>query len=222
MNQFTKKTKNIKEMLGVKYGIMTVTGFSHIRAGQGAFWHCKCECGKLKTISGKHLRKTKPNSCGCQTKRKIGVTGKTWGDPRKRKNGLQTRTYRTWCAMRARCMNPNVKMFNRYGGRGIRVCERWNDFSNFFKDMGERPLECGIDRIDNNGNYEPNNCRWATASQQARNNSRTRMLTFDGKTMCIKDWSIHIGISYLALTYRLRAGWSMNKALTQPVRHKSN
>jgi hypothetical protein len=126
------------------------------------FWLCKCECGAVKSVAAVELKAGKTKSCGCfDADRKKTATVK---------HGFnRTPTYVSWCAMWARCTNPKLRSFKHYGGRGITVCVRWADFSAFLVDMGERPANTSIDRIDVNGNYEPDNCRWATASTQRRN-----------------------------------------------------
>jgi hypothetical protein len=126
------------------------------------------------------------------------------------KHGLEgTPTYHTWLAIKQRCNNPNNPRFKSYGGRGIKICGRWNDFRNFVADMGLRPAEkLTIDRINNDGDYEPGNCRWASYHQQNRNHRRNVNITFNGKTQCLRDWSNDSGIKYITLLFRLRWGWS--------------
>lgn len=122
--------------------------------------------------------------------------------------------------MKDRCHNPNSPAFDRYGGRGIRVCERWRDsFANFFTDMGPRPTpKHSLDRIDNSGNYKPENCRWATDVEQAQNMRKNRFLTHDGRTLCASEWARVIGVKPGTLERRLNAGWSVERALTEPLR----
>jgi hypothetical protein len=127
-------------------------------------------------------------------------------------------TWYVWKSMRQRCTNPGTKYFNRYGGRGIKVCKRWDNYASFLSDMGTAPSGLSLDRKDNNGNYEPGNCRWATYAEQSRNNSRTRLLSFSGKTMCVVDWAHELGIKPNTLTKRLLDDWSIERALTEPVR----
>jgi hypothetical protein len=123
-----------------------------------------------------------------------------------------------WQNMRARCTNPNNPRYADYGGRGIHVCERWNDYANFLADMGRRPGRgYSIERIDNDGPYSPENCRWATNLEQRRNTRQTRTLTFNGKTQCLTDWAAETGISIDGLRARLKAGLSVEEALTRPV-----
>lgn len=133
----------------------------------------------------------------------------------------KTRVYSIWDKMKARCYNPKQKGYERYGGRGIRVCDRWHDFQNFLEDMGEPPTDRhSIDRIDNDGNYEPGNCRWATPKEQANNMSTTTFLEFDKERLSLSDWAEKTGINKKILAGRLRDGWSVEKALSTPVAHK--
>lgn len=128
-----------------------------------------------------------------------------------------TSTYEIWVGMHQRCSNPNHHVFFRYGGRGIKVCERWADYASFLADMGERPEGLSLERINNDGNYEPGNCSWSTMAQQARNTSRTVMITYNGETMCMKDWAHRIGLRQDTLWYRLKRGMSIEDALTFPL-----
>lgn len=120
--------------------------------------------------------------------------------------------------MRQRCNNPNRHNYHRYGGRGITVCQEWDDFWQFVLDMGERPKGHTLDRIDNNGPYTPQNCRWANSAIQNRNNIRTRLITFKNKTQCITDWAQELNININTVWARLRRGWSVEKALFTPTK----
>lgn len=132
-----------------------------------------------------------------------------------KRHGLHgTPTYKVWRAMRKRCNQPSLDSYERYGGRGVRVCERWASFQCFLEDMGEKPSPShSIDRIDNNGNYEPNNCRWATCEEQARNRSNSIKLELNGISKTLPEWSEATGIKYITLYYRYRKGWSVEKIL---------
>lgn len=122
--------------------------------------------------------------------------------------------YSIWKGMRERCQNPGHVRYQRYGGRGISVCERWNDFYAFVEDMGERPLGWTLDRIDNDGNYEPDNCRWASPAQQRRNAGRTVMVTHRGKTQCVDDWAAEISVHRTTLRSRAEVrGWDYPAAI---------
>jgi hypothetical protein len=119
--------------------------------------------------------------------------------------------------MMTRCRNPNDAGYHNYGGRGITVCERWSKFENFLADMGERPEGQTLDRYpNNNGNYEPANCRWASHAEQQLNTRKVQVITFGGKTMSMRGWARNLGVSWGTLRHRLDAGWSVERTLTTP------
>jgi hypothetical protein len=120
-----------------------------------------------------------------------------------------------WTAMHQRCKNPNNKLYERYGGRGIKVCERWNSYEAFRADVGMPPKGMTIDRINNDAGYSPENCRWVTQSENARNRSSARILTHAGRSMCVTDWAEATGIGKRTILSRLRYGWSVEEALTR-------
>jgi hypothetical protein len=136
---------------------------------------------------------------------------------RNSKHGMTgTPEYHSWVGMIQRCHNPKATGYHNYGARGISVCERWrNSFSSFHDDMGPRPPGTSLDRINNNGNYEPGNCRWTTASEQKRNSRTARHLTFRGETKTIAAWAEIVGISRLLIRKRIAAGWDTPSALTR-------
>lgn len=119
--------------------------------------------------------------------------------------------------MNARCSNPRHSSYKNYGGRGISVCERWHDFANFLADMGEKPAGHSIDRVDNNANYSPENCRWASVTEQARNKRNVPVLTLDGVSAPRPEWRERLHFKRGTLEYRLAAGWTVHDALTAPI-----
>jgi len=130
----------------------------------------------------------------------------------------KTSEYRVWLSMKQRCFNPNHKQYSDYGGRAIAVCDRWLNFENFFADMGYRPSpKYSIDRIDNNGNYSAENCKWSTQKEQVNNRRSNRFITIDGKTLTIAQWAEKMGFGESVIWHRLKLGWSEYKAVMTPV-----
>jgi hypothetical protein len=136
--------------------------------------------------------------------------------------GKMTKIYSTWFEIKKRCLNKNCKKYPMYGGRGIKVCKRWMKFENFYKDMGDPPTEFhSIDRINNNGHYEPSNCRWSTAKQQAMNRRSTVFLTHKGETLPVKVWCERLGVRPGLVYGRIFSGWSVEESVFTPPRIKS-
>jgi hypothetical protein len=174
---------------------------------------CLCDCGNEVVVLLNNMRVGDSSSCGCLHSENSITHGRTIG-------GKPGSTYQIWKAMRQRCTNPSYVGYSRYGGRGISVCERWNSFELFLEDMGERPSgRHSIDRRNNDGNYEPGNCRWATRTEQNRNSIKNRLITLDGITRCLSEWGEFTGIPADVIRYRLdRLGWAVEDALTRPLR----
>jgi hypothetical protein len=177
-------------------------------------WVCRCDCGTVKEVYGKHLRKRLSTSCGCARDEQTAI--------RLTKHGLKdSREYSIWCNMLSRCHNPRATEFPRYGARGICVCDRWREsFAAFYEDMGPCPSpDHSIDRKENSGHYEPGNCQWATRKEQARNTRKNRFIEFNGERLTVSEWAERTGISEATIRHRLDdAGWPAEKALTAPLR----
>jgi len=196
---------------GRRYGRLTIQTEAK-RDGKCRAMLCLCDCGSMATVRLIRLTSGKTRSCGCLalelTKKRATKHGQT-------KDGKFGTTYQIWNGMVQRCTNPNVKAFPNYGGRGIKVCDRWREFSNFLADMGERPQGMTLDRVNNNGDYTLENCRWASRKTQARNSRRARLVTLNGQTLCVSEWSEITGIAQSAIIARLNRGWSASRALEQ-------
>ena|SRR3990167_2056999 len=151
----------------------------------------------------------------------IGFPSKKWKHGHARKNGFRTGTYNSWHSMKQRCYNKPNPYFHNYGGRGITVFSGWHSFAGFLADMGNRPAGMTLDRINNDKNYEPGNCRWATKEVQMANRRDSRLYTYRGKNLCIAQWARRANISYATLTHRLlKKGWTISKAITTSIRGK--
>lgn len=190
-------------MIGQKFGRLTV-----IADGDHGYRHCLCECGNKTYPSFSSLRSGRVKSCGC------------WREERKITHGMsRTATYYSWRGILKRCCDENHDQYANYGGRGIRVCERWLKFENFFADMGEKPTGKSLDRYpDYNGNYEPGNCRWATQTQQIRNKRNTTRVIYEGEELPLAELCERKGMKLRKVRHRLASGMSIERAL-QPVRH---
>jgi hypothetical protein len=200
-------------VIGLVFGMLTVLRREDVSSRSGVKWRCSCSCGSETVATSNKLRTGATQSCGCYRR----THRVTHGQARRRK----TPEYATWHAMLRRCSVPSLPAYPRYGGRGIRVCDRWQSFESFFADMGPRPSAAhSIDRIDNDGHYEPGNVRWALPSVQNRNKSTNRMLTWKDETMTVTDWAERCGMDPNTLGTRLRRGWSLDRALTGKVQAK--
>lgn len=203
---------NLIDLTGKRFGLLTVLRQSRRRKGSRRLlmWFVLCDCGRTKRVVGAHLRGGNTRSCGCMKY--------VWLAQKVRTHGMKwTPTWTTWRSMKYRC--GNVKN-PRYGGRGIKVCKRWRDsFEAFLADMGERPAGTTLDRFpDQDGDYKPGNCRWATNRQQTGNRSSNHLVTFRGRTMTLTEWNRELGFSRNMLLMRLRHGWSVKDAITRPYR----
>ncbi len=187
----------------------------------------QCYYGRIFKTRLSAIKNGHTKSCGClqrETSSQIGKLNATHGHKR---CGEESRTHHIWIGMRRRCNNPNDEAYKNYGGRGIIVCDRWNNkingFKNFLEDMGECPKGYEIDRINNNGGYYKENCRWTTSKINNRNRRDNILLEFNGKIQCLSAWADEYNIIAGTLRYRLyKLKWSMREALTTPTRNSKN
>lgn len=214
----TKKHPQFKNRVGQRFGRLLVIQQAECpssRSRRTTFWRCRCDCGNIVDISSDSLRRGSTQSCGCLRKEMLAQRNKSHG---MRDNAL----YSTWSGMIQRCTDTNTDKYPVYGGRGIRVCAEWRRDFKLFHDYVSQLSDYGkkgytLDRIDNDGNYEPGNIRWASPATQARNQHSNRMITHNGKTQCLRDWANELGINERTLASRLKKEGDAERALTTPI-----
>jgi hypothetical protein len=198
------------DLVGARFGLLTVTRRIANNASGSAVWECLCDCGSVRAHAGTSLRTGRLKSCGCAsprfTKERLTTHGKS-----------RTRTYKIWAGMIARCSLPSKKS-HLYFGKGIRVCERWQKFDDFYADMGDAPDGLTIERIDGSADYSPDNCCWATRKTQANNTTRNKVIHYAGEKKTVAQWAEYLGIKPNTLLYRFRRGWSAERALNVTIR----
>jgi hypothetical protein len=176
---------HIKDISGMRFGRLIAINVAFVKGGT-ARWNCRCDCGNERIVNGAELRKGNTRSCGCLALETIA----SWTKHRRSDESI----YNIWRNMKTRCEKPTQPVYHRYGGRGIKVCARWKIFSNFLEDMGERPEGMSLERIDNDGDYCPENVKWATPLEQNNNQSSNVKVTIGDKTMTVAAWSRELGI----------------------------
>lgn len=229
---------------GQRFGKLVVISLAPKR-GRRTFWNCLCDCGGEREIVADNLVSGHTVSCGCVHSEMLIERNRTLLAKHGHVfHGKPSRTYMSWTAMRSRCERPNDIGHKNYGGRGIKVCDRWKNFENFLADMGERPDGKTLDRFpDKNGNYEPGNCRWATPLEQAANRREYKIalplrqspefyrraqlkgaatrasksaITAFGKTKTLQEWGAELGMSRKGIWQRVSRGWPAEKAVSIP------
>ncbi|MEY2500568.1 MAG: hypothetical protein QOI07_902 [Verrucomicrobiota bacterium] len=205
-----KRRCHNRDLSGERYGNWTV-----LRRGEAAEpryqeWICRCDCGTERAVKIKLLAGGGSKSCGCR--RRVNARSSVVT------HGLSaTPLYHLWQTMRQRCENPKAEGYARYGGRGIKVCDRWKSFPKFVSDMSPRPEGRSIERIDNNGDYEPLNCRWATRLEQAHNTRSNRKIRINGENLTSAEWSRKLGGFHTLVANRLKLGWNEEAAVRTPI-----
>lgn len=199
------QTTRFKDIDGDRFGRLAVIGYKGPR-GNHREWYCKCDCGEVCIVLSNCLLRGETKSCGClnseYSRRRKTTHGKTG-----------TRVYGIWKHIITRCTNRRAKAFPRYGGKGVKVCSRWRSFQNFYADMGDPPSRIhSIDRRDNDGDYTPENCRWATPVQQQNNTSRNVKISINGRTQTLAEWCRELRLNYSTVHARLRKRWPVCRA----------
>jgi hypothetical protein len=204
-----------KDLSSRIFGRLTVL-VRHSSTRHGLKWQCRCTCGLNVVVYSSALLSGRTQSCGCLHD-ECSNKAKTHGHGRT--GAKRSPEHRIWDAMIQRCTNPNNKHYKNYGNRGIKVCPRWRDFAQFYRDCGPRPSpKHTIERVDNDKGYAPANCKWATRKEQQNNRRNNRLLCFKGATKTLTQWAETLGMSPGAVAARIRLGWSTERALTVPVR----
>lgn len=204
------------DLTGMTFDCWTVLGYSHKhKYGHSTVlhWFVECKCGTRKVLSVTALKWGNSTSCGCMRPQLISASRTTHGD-------TGSPEYLTWKSMLERCSSDNFVGRKYYIDKGIKVCDRWiTSYANFLFDMGRKPsVKHSIDRIDGSKDYSPDNCRWADSKTQCRNRSSSRMITYQGRTLCVTEWAEVFKMSVHAIRGRVRAGWSLEDTFTAPVR----
>lgn len=193
---------------GKRFGKLEVRGHAGTKDGK-SLWYCKCDCGNTTIVKGVNLMSGATRSCWCLRGTNNLQHGKS-----------NSSTYRSWAAMKTRCLNKKHHLFHRYGGRGIKICKSWMRFKNFLADMGQRPKGLSLERKNNNYGYSKENCKWANRKEQARNTIQNRRLVFNGKSLCVTELSELCGVKKSTLLQRLKLGWSLRAAMIPPEKKK--
>lgn len=202
------------DLTGKRFGLLFVLEPIELFEGRRK-WQCICDCGNLTVAAGSNLGNGHTKSCGCLRRQ--------WTKTHKTTHGMsKTPEHKTWSNIHARCEDPKHVSFKYYGVKGVRVCDRWKSFEAFFEDMGNRPSpNHSLDRINPDGDYCPENCRWATWTQQNNNRRNNRRLTLGGITMSCAAWDRKCGFRPYTITGRLFRGWSAERAITTPLGPKN-
>lgn len=205
-----------QDLTGKKFHRWTVIKWHHFtpRGKETPFhhWECRCECGKTKLVEQYTLTMGTSKSCGCMMREIVSTHGKSRGENKHR-------LYSTWTGMRNRCNCPNNSKYYRYGGRGIKVDPRWDDFQTFLDDMLPTWKEgLTLDRKENDGNYCKENCQWSTKIEQVNNTKKNRFVEYNGERMTVAQWARKMNISYPTLMGRLNTGWPVHEALNTKAR----
>lgn len=205
-----KCPEKTRDLTGMRFGRLTVIAFHSLEPRWQKKWLCRCDCGKECTPTGGSLCSGHTASCGCLHSERRNASRTKHG--KARRGQAKSVEYNVWSCMIGRCRNTKDK---RYGGRGIKVCERWQSFEAFYQDMGDRPEGHTLDRIDVNGNYEPSNCRWATNEEQSSNKRNSVFIEAFGKRQTAAQWSAETGVKQATIRARLKNGWDAERAIAE-------
>ncbi len=196
-------------MIGNRFGKLVVVAECGTDKWHNRLFTCKCDCGGESVVAGCLLRNGNTKSCGCLKRSVLGDSSRTHG-------ARKTRAYYSWWNMKSRCERPNSKYFADYGGRGIKICDRWNSFDNFLSDMGQPAEGETLERVNNDLGYSPDNCRWVDRKTQANNRRSSVFYEVYGARKTLQQWADLAGISRTTISARIKAGWDIDRAILTP------
>ena len=208
-------------LLNQRFGRLVVIELDNNKK-EKVMWKCKCDCGNITYVSTSNLRAGRIKSCGCLKLERLLERSTTH-------NQRHTYLYEVWKSLRQRCNNPKNSSYHNYGGRGIKVCDEWNNSFQAFYDWSysngysienqkDEVHKLTLDRIDVNGNYEPSNCRWVDRKTQARNTRLCKLITYNGETRCLSEWCEILNLKYPTISNRFRYGWTPERAFETPIK----
>lgn len=203
------------DLSGKKFGKLTAIDIAGQNKARQYLWNCKCECGGFSVVIGSNLIRNNTKACGCV--RLVDLADRT------RKHGMgKSRIFKIWAGMRKRCLNPNCIAYNDYGGRGIKICKDWDSFETFYNDMNIGYSDSlSLDRINTNGDYSPQNCRWSTMKQQNNNRRNNRVVVCDGISKTLAQWAEVSGIKQNTISNRIKVGWDIKDAIYKQPANKA-
>jgi len=203
----------VKDIVGLRFGLLEVISYVKTE-NKKSYWFCMCDCGSEKIIYGNDMKRGATISCGCFNKKRTIEMGHN-----NRKHGeTKSRLHNIWSGMKGRCQNNNNPKYKDYGGRGITVCDEWQTFEPFRDWALANGYQEGltIDRVDNDGDYTPSNCRWATVVEQAKNKRNNKIISINGEAHCLAEWAAKTGLKEDTISMRIKRGWP-SEQLLKPV-----
>lgn len=199
----------------MKYGKLEYLEEAGVNKHQKKMWKLRCDCGNECITIASSVRTGRTKSCGC-----LKLVGRRKTHGHRMREGKQTQAYTAWVNMKRRCKAANGHHYKYYASRGIKYCDSWEEFGSFLKDMGEPTKGFSLDRIDNSGNYEKSNCRWATKEEQSLNTRQNVYIEHNGKNQTIKEWADELKLKYMTLFSRIKRGMPIEDALTSDLKER--
>jgi hypothetical protein len=211
------RMSNFEDLTGMKFGKLTVVNFSDVKKFSNLCWLCKCDCGEEVIVRATYLKNGRSTSCGCLRGEFMKNNAYLFNATHRDSKSVE---YHTWHGIKERCYNQNSEQYCNYGGRGIDVSDEWLcSYEQFLQDMGRRPSKNhSIERINNDKGYSKDNCKWATTKEQANNKRNNHLITYNGETLNVTQWSEKLNLAYGSLLYRSNSGWTAEKIFNTPIK----